>query len=76
MIKARAGNAVILGLEARNIELLQQDKPILVKLKELGLPDITLVIMHGATQADIVAKIESETGLKIPDIDPVNERPL
>jgi hypothetical protein len=76
MIKARAGNVVILGLEARNVELLKEGKPMYIKLAELGLPDIGIVIMYGDTPDQIVARIESTTGLKVPEIDPVNELPV
>lgn len=76
MIKARAGNVVILGLEARNVELLKEGKPMYIKLAELGLPDIVVAIVYGDTHQDIVAQIEATTGLKVPVIDPVNQLPV
>lgn len=76
MIKARAGNVAILGLEARNVDLLKEGKPMYIKLGELGLPDISIVILYGDTHAEIVARIESTTGLKMPVIEPVNELPV
>jgi predicted transcriptional regulator len=73
MIKARAGNVVLLGLEPRNIELLKKGNPIMVRLSELGVPncDVVVAIMYGDTQEAIVAKIEAATGLKVPVIEPV-----
>lgn len=77
MIKARAGNLVILGLEAGNVDRLKEGKPMAIKLRELGVEtDSVVVIMYGDTQADIMAAIERETGLKPPKMDPVNEKPL
>lgn len=77
MIKARAGNVVILGLEPGNLVRLQERKPMLIKLRELGLDtDIVIGIMYGDDQQDIVAQIERDTGLKVPDIEAVNDRPI
>lgn len=76
MIRARAGNFVFLGLEARNVELLKDGRPLPVRLAELGLPDITVVVVYGDTQADIIALLERETGLKVPTINPVNDKPI
>lgn len=76
MIKARSGNLVILGLEPKNIALLQQGKPIPIYLKEMGLPDITIAIMYGETHDEIIATIKRETGLKAPNINPVNDKPV
>lgn len=78
MIKARAGNLIILGLEAGNIDRLKEGKPMLVKLSELGVPNsnIAVAIVYGDTHQDILDAIERETGLKAPDIRPVNEKPV
>lgn len=77
MIKARAGNVVILGLEAGNIARLKEGKPMLIKLRELGVQtDAAVVIVYGDTHLDIVTAIEREIGLKVPDINPVNQKPI
>jgi len=129
MIKAAIGNTAILGLEEKNIEALQQNKPMVVKLKEIGLADIAVVIayiesgralmprlptgdvaaigldtndiakikagtpvmiklkdlgladivvgiIYGTTQADIVAYMEKELGLKMPAINPIDNKPI
>jgi predicted transcriptional regulator len=77
MIKARAGNIVILGLEPRNLTRLQERKPMLIRLRELGIDtDIVIAIMYGDDHQDITAQIERDTGLKMPDIDPVNDKPI
>jgi hypothetical protein len=76
VIKARSGSVAILGLEAGNIDRLKEGKPMLVKLKELGLPDISVVILYGDTHTDIMGKIERELGLKVPVINPINEKPV
>lgn len=51
MVKAVIGNKVMLGLSFRNLELLKQDKPIVVKLNELGLEtEIEVVIFSGENE--------------------------
>jgi hypothetical protein len=76
MIKARAGNVVFLGLEARNIELLQAGRPMAMELKELGLPDVAIVIVYGETKEEIIATLERDTGLKMPQIHPEHDKPM
>jgi hypothetical protein len=78
MIKARSGNLVIFGLEAKNIERLKAGDPMLFKMSELGKagPDDVVAILYGETQDEILAAIEKQFGLKMPKIDPVNEKPL
>jgi hypothetical protein len=77
MIKARSGNLVVFGLEAKNIERLKAGDPMLIKMSEVGKagPDDVIVILYGDTQDDIIAEIEKKLGLKMPKIDPINERP-
>lgn len=56
MLKALAGTTLFVGLADLNVELIQQDRPILIKLKELGIQggDITeIVIFHGKTDQDL-----------------------
>lgn len=52
MIKAKMNNGDILfGLSRRNLELLQQKKPIVVKLKDMGFDDERkVVICFGETE--------------------------
>ena len=46
MMKAAAGNLVILGLSEGNISRLKQDDPILFSLRELGLDDRLVCISY------------------------------
>ncbi len=66
MIKAsltRGGRQVfVLGLSARNIELLRQGKPIPVNLAELGGKGEVL-IMYGETEEDIADELRKVTPL-------------
>jgi hypothetical protein len=57
MIKARAGNTVILGLTKRNLELLQEAKPIVFDASILGLPGIEIAITYGETEQHIMRAI-------------------
>jgi hypothetical protein len=54
MIKAKLNNGDILfGLSKTNLELLQQGKPIVVNLKDLGLEDKKIIICFGETEDKI-----------------------
>lgn len=51
MIKARINNGDILfGLNKKNLELLQQMKPIVINLKDMGLEERRVVICFGETE--------------------------
>lgn len=54
MIKARAGDLVILGLSHENLRRLKEGRPINVKLREFGI-DARLFIFAGATEAELRA---------------------
>lgn len=47
MIKAIKGNIIVLGLSARNMKYLRDDKPIVFNLNELKLPDYYVIIFWG-----------------------------
>jgi len=49
MIKARAGELVIFGLSALNLERLREGRPIKIEMSELGLPG-TVLIFYGETE--------------------------
>lgn len=60
MIKAVAtqkdgSTAVFLGLSRENVDRLLANQPIAVKLRELhpDLPDLTVILLGGETEADI-----------------------
>lgn len=57
MIKAKAGDLVIFGLSARNLELLQQGKPIMIDMAELGLGGRTM-IFFGRTEEEMQLDLE------------------
>ena len=60
MIKASAndGELVILGLSAKNIELLQQGKPIIVHGNDLGIKNIQILIFAGDTEETMAKEME------------------
>lgn len=57
MLKARAGDVVILGLSKANIERLQEGKPIFFDATELGLKDTKILITYGETEAAIMVDL-------------------
>jgi hypothetical protein len=61
MIKARAGDVVILGLSARNIELLKSGKPIDIDMQTLGLKGHT-VIFYGDTEQQMQRELAEFIG--------------
>lgn len=66
MLKARIGPTVLLGLDARNVELLKQGKPIMVKGEDIGIEGgLRIALMYGETIDDIVRELE-RTGVEIP----------
>lgn len=51
MIKAKCNDGtLIFGLSKMNVELLQQGKPIVLNLKDMGLEDRRVIIMYGETE--------------------------
>lgn len=57
MLKLRAGDLVIFGLDAENIRRLQDGSPIRIKGADLGLGDVTIYISYGATLAHIATDL-------------------
>ena len=63
MIKARAGNLIILGLSDENLRRLQNNEPIKFNAGELGLPPhLEIVIVYGKTEKDIAHELMSKFG--------------
>lgn len=54
MIKARKNNFVLLGLSEENLKRLRRDQPIKFNMKDLGLPDMEVIIFYGETEEDMV----------------------
>ena len=52
--KIEDGTLVGLGLVEKNVEMLKKDKPIVVNLRDLGLPhDVKIMIFYGETEEQI-----------------------
>lgn len=64
MIRARAGNVVLLGITRGNIERLMKGQPMHISGDDpaIGLPGITIAIMYGETE-DAIATELREHGL-------------
>ncbi|MGF6641796.1 hypothetical protein [Paraburkholderia sp. MM6662-R1] len=59
MIKARAGDTVILGLSRLNLKKLQEGKPIMFDGAEVGLSGQRFVIVFGETESAIIAELNA-----------------
>lgn len=57
MLKARSGESLIFGLSARNVELLQQGKPIQIDLREMGFEKGFVMIFYGRTEEDMTQSL-------------------
>lgn len=58
MIKARAGNLVIIGLSDENLDKLRDDKPIKFNAGELGLnDDLDIIIFNGRTEKEMAEMV-------------------
>jgi hypothetical protein len=57
MIKARAGDLMVFGLSDRNLELLQQGRPIIIDLREIGLESGRVMILYGKTEKAITDEL-------------------
>lgn len=72
MLRARLSNGMfILGIDAENIKRLQEGRPIMLSLAELGGTD-DLAIMYGETLADIARELEESSGQSLPEATPIN----
>ena len=60
MVKMRKGNVIVLGLSAENVKRLQSSDPIMFAGEQIGLDGLTIYIVHGETEADIVAELTKE----------------
>lgn len=70
MIKAKlTDGSVVVGLSRLNCEKLLQGKPINLQLKEMGLPDIRILIVGGESEQSIMNEltkhIPMEPGAKV-----------
>lgn len=77
MIKAKCNDGtLIFGLSKENVSKLQEGKPILINLKDMGLEDRKVIIMYGETEEkmyeDLVDLIDLNK-TKIHDEDSDNE---
>jgi hypothetical protein len=50
---------LILGLSGENVTRLVAGEPIAFEAADLGLPEMTVVIMYGKTEADIAKEFEA-----------------
>lgn len=68
MIKFKAdsptGPLIGLGLSAQNLRLLQEGKPIVINLADLGLPPGRVLIFYGETEASMAAEMAAFIGPK------------
>ncbi|HZO54907.1 MAG TPA: hypothetical protein VFB63_19525 [Bryobacteraceae bacterium] len=64
MLKARAGDRLVFGLSAKNIEYLMEGKPISIDLKDLGLEGGSVVIFYGRTEGDMKRQLD-EAGIEL-----------
>lgn len=64
MLKARAGDRLVFGLSAKNIELLMEGKPIAIDLKDLGYEEGSVLIFYGRTEADMKQQLD-EAGIRL-----------
>ena len=60
MVKMRKGNVIVLGLSAENIKRLQASDPIMFAGEQIGLDGLTIYIVYGETEVDIVAELTKE----------------
>lgn len=56
MLMARVGDVVVLGIDANNVRLLQDDKPIVKDLAPLGIK-LQVAIIYGKTLIDVATQI-------------------
>jgi len=65
MIKAKAGNLIILGLSDENLRRLQNNEPIKFNAGEIGLHShFEIVIIYGKTEKDITQDLINTLGYK------------
>jgi hypothetical protein len=64
--------SVGLGLSDDNIKLLQEGRPMLIHLSEVGLPyDLQLFIFYGPTEQDMINSLK-DIGAQVDDV-PIHE---
>ena len=69
MVKAGAntsdgGRVMVLGITKENVRRLQEGQPIRVRGEEVGVPNVTIVIMYGEDNKAIGKQLE-EAGIEI-----------
>ena len=58
----RSFQLIVLGLSHENLKRLKQDKPIIVRGEEVGLPEAEILIFSGRTEAAMMRELESLVG--------------
>jgi hypothetical protein len=56
----------ILGVTGKNLVKLQEGMPLVITLEDLGLPNVKLALVYGATPADILKDIKDHLGVDVP----------
>lgn len=59
MLKAVAGNILILGLSKMNVERLQEGQPVLFDATAFGFPGKQILITYGETETTIKADLDA-----------------
>lgn len=50
---------LILGLSGENVARLAAGEPIAIRASDLGLPEMTVVVMYGRTEDDILRELDA-----------------
>lgn len=70
MLRARAGDLYILGIDAENVRRLQAGQPIHLDLATLG-GDGRLLLLYGPTLGDVQRQLEEANGAPLPPASPL-----
>lgn len=68
MIRAKAGDLLILGVDRENLRRLRGGQPIVVDLTDYG-DTRRVLFMYGDTMTDIMRELEA-SGMKLPPVSP------
>jgi S-ribosylhomocysteine lyase LuxS involved in autoinducer biosynthesis len=63
VLKARAGDNFVLGLSAKNLDMLMNGHPIMVDLREMGADGGHVLIFYGKNEQDMADALE-EAGVE------------
>ena len=69
--RADGGHTVVLGLSRENTERLHRNQPIPVRLRDLdgALPDVTVLLIAGETEADLAEDLRALGTPPTPDLE-------